>query len=137
MQRERKQHLIFLFLIVHFLLTFKTETKMGKFLQMMSQNDSKALVARAEQINTQAKIAQEEIIHRLKIEKTNVEMAIQGLTDFAPDTTDSLRPGVRGWNPNKWAADLQAAKTRLYELNVELKIAEDTFEEFFGEAEDE
>ena len=73
---------------------------MGKFLQMMSQNDS--------------------------------EMQIQGLTDFAPDTTDSLRPGVKGWNPNKWAADLQDAKTRLYELGVELKIAQATYDEFFG-----
>ena len=36
---------------------------MGKFLQMMSQNDSKALVARASQINVQAKIAQQNIHH--------------------------------------------------------------------------
>ena len=108
---------------------------MGKFLQMMSHNDSNALKARASQIDTQARIAQEEIIHKLKIEKTNVEMQIQGLTDFAPDTTDSLRPGVKGWNPNKWAAELQDAKTRLYELNVELKIAEGTFKEFFGDDE--
>ena len=35
---------------------------MGKFLQMMSQNDSNALKARASQIDTQARIAQEEII---------------------------------------------------------------------------
>lgn len=110
---------------------------MNKFLKMMSQNDSKALQTRASQINTQAKIAQEEIIHKLKIEKTNVEMQIQSLTDFAPDTTDSLRPGVKGWNPTKWAADLQNAKTRLYEIGVELKIANATFEEFFGDDETE
>ena len=70
---------------------------MGKFLQMMSQNDSKALVARASQINTQA---------------------------------------MKGWNPNKWAADLQEAKTRLYTLGVELKIAQATYDEFFGDDED-
>ena len=109
---------------------------MGKFLQMMSQNDSKALVARAGQINTQAKIAQEEIIHKLKNEKASIEIEIQNLTDFAPDTTQSLRPGVQGWNPTKWAADLQDAKVRLYELNVELKVAEATFKEFFGDDED-
>ena len=109
---------------------------MGKFLQMMSQNDSNALKARASQIDTQARIAQEEIIHKLKIEKTNVEMKIQGLTDFASDTTDSLRPGVKGWNPNQWAADLQEAKTRLYTIGVELKIAQKTFDEFFGDDEE-
>ena len=106
---------------------------MGKFLQMMSQNDSKALVARASQINVQAKIAQQAIVQNLKNEIANVEIEIQNLTDFAPDTTQSLRPGVKGWNPNKWAADLQDAKTRLYELNIELKIAEATEKEFFGD----
>ena len=108
---------------------------MGKFLNMMSQNDSKALVARASQINTQARIAQEDIVHGLKNEIANVEIEIQNLTDFAPDTTQSLRPGCKDWNPKKWASNLQSAKTRLYELNVELKIAEKTFEEFFGEDE--
>ena len=106
---------------------------MGKFLQMMSQNDSKALVARAGQINVQAKIAQQNIVQKLKNDIAEVEIEIQNLTDFAPDTTQSLRPGVKGWNPAKWASDLQDAKTRLYELTVELKIAEKTFEEFFGD----
>ena len=106
---------------------------MGKFLQMMSQNDSKALVARASQINVQAKIAQQNIVQNLKNEIAEVEIEIQNLTDFAPDTTQSLRPGVKGWNPTKWDADLQEAKTRLYELNIELKIAEATEKEFFGD----
>ena len=106
---------------------------MGKFLQMMSQNDSKALVARASQINVQAKIAQQNIVQNLKNDIAEVEIEIQNLTDFAPDTTQSLRPGVKGWNPSKWASDLQSAKTRLYELNIELKIAEATEKEFFGD----
>ena len=40
---------------------------------------------------------------------------------------------MKGWNPTKWASDLQEAKTRLYELNIELKIAEATEKEFFGD----
>ena len=106
---------------------------MGKFLQMMSQNDSKALVARAGQINVQAKIAQQNIVQKLKNDIAEVEIEVQNLTDFAPDTTQSLRPGCKDWNPKTWASKLQDAKTRLYELNVELKIAEKTFEEFFGD----
>ena len=99
----------------------------------MLENDSKALVARASQINVQAKIAQENIVHGLKNDIAEVEIEIQNLTDFAPDTTQSLRPGVKGWNPTTWAANLQDAKTRLYELNIELKIAEATLKEFFGD----
>lgn len=108
---------------------------MGKFLEMMSQNDSKALVARASQIDTQARIAQEEIVHKLKNEKAQVEIEIQNLTDFAPDTTQSLRPGCRDWNPSKWASELQAAKVKLYTIELNLQIANDTLKEFFGDAE--
>lgn len=106
---------------------------MGKFLKMMSQNDSNALRQRASQLNTQAEIAQKEVINSLKNEKAMLEIEIQNMTDFAPETTQSLRPGVKGWNPTKWAKDLQAAKTKLYEVEVELKIANSTYKEFFGD----
>lgn len=110
---------------------------MGKFLQIMSQNDSKALVARASQINTQARIAQEEIVHKLKNEKAQIEINIQNLTDFAPDTTQSLRPGTKNWNPSQWAKDLQAQKVAYYTVNLNLKIAEDTLKEFFGDGDED
>lgn len=109
---------------------------MGKFLKFMSQNDSQALKNRAVAINEQAKIAQTNIINGLKQKKTELELAIQNLTDFAPDTTQSLRPGVGGnWNPAEWAKRLQNAKTELYTVGIQLKIAEQTFDEFFGEDE--
>lgn len=106
---------------------------MGKFLDRMSQNDSKALVARARQIDTQARIAQEDIIAKLKNEKAKLELKLQDLTDFAPETTQSLRPGVANWDPTKWAKELHATKVALYENSVELQIAESTMKEFFGD----
>lgn len=106
---------------------------MGQFLQRMSQNDSKALVARARQIDTQAKIAQEAILAKLKNEKASLELRLQDLTDFAPETTQSLRPGVANWNPEKWAKELHEVKLKLYENSVELQIAESTMKEFFGD----
>lgn len=108
---------------------------MGKFLQRMSQNDSKALVARARQIDTQAKIAQDAIIAKLKNEKARLELKLQDLTDFAPETTQSLRPGVANWDPQKWAKELHEVKLALYENSVELQIAEDTMKDFFGDDE--
>jgi hypothetical protein len=108
---------------------------MGKFLDRMSQNDSKALVARARQIDTQARIAQEDIIAKLKNEKAKLELKLQDLTDFAPETTQSLRPGVANWDPTKWAKELHATKVALYENSVELQIAQSTMKEFFGDEE--
>ena len=106
---------------------------MGKFLQMMSQNDSNALRARASQLDTQARIAQENIVHKLKNDIAEIEIDIQNLTDFAPETTQSLRPGCKDWRPAEWAKKLQEAKVALYQANVELKIAEATLKELFGD----
>jgi hypothetical protein len=108
---------------------------MGKFLQMMSATNG-TLAARASQINTQAQIAQQTIVQNLRNEIAQVEIKIQDLTDFAPETTMSLRPGVKSWNPSEWANALQKAKVDLYTLNVELTIALKTLDEFFGEDED-
>ena len=104
---------------------------MNKFLKMMSQNDSRALQARASQINTTGEIAQKSIIQELKNKKAKLEIAIQDLTDFAPDTTQSLRPGCKNWDPDKWARDLHSLKVERYGVNVGLEIAEDTYDEFF------
>lgn len=106
---------------------------MGKFLEMMGQNDSKTLQARAAAIDQQAKIAQQNIINVLKQEKSQHELEIISLTDFAPESTQSLRPGTANWNPKRWATDLQNAKVALYETEVQLKIAIDTYKEFFGD----
>lgn len=106
---------------------------MGKFLNTISSANSATLRNRAAQLNTQAKIAQEAIIADLRNRKALLEVKIQDLTDLAPDTTDSLRPSVRDWNPKKWASELQDVKVQLYELNVNLEIAENTLEEFFGD----
>jgi len=110
---------------------------MGKFLQMMSQNDSQALRTRAASINTQAAIAQQSLVNNLKSKKTELVLEIQNLTDFAPDSTQSLRPGVSNWNPSDWAVKLQEAKRKLYMVGIELKIAENTYKEFFEDEEPE
>ena len=56
---------------------------MNKFLKMMSQNDSRALQARASQINTTGEIAQKSIIQELKNKKAKLEIAIQDLTKMS------------------------------------------------------
>lgn len=104
---------------------------MGKFLKQMSLSDSSALRTRAEGLNTQAMIAQQNLINSLQNKKTTLELEIQNLTDFAPDTTQSLRPSVSNWNPAEWVEKLQRTKTALYEVGIALKIAKATFKEFF------
>lgn len=104
---------------------------MKKFQEIISDNTNASLKRRAAQISTSAEIAQQNLVNALKQEKTNIELKIAGLTDLAPDTTDSLRPGSKDWDAVKWVKDLQTAKQELYQINIQLKLAEETFNEYF------
>lgn len=106
---------------------------MGKFLDKMTQNGDGTLLARATQINTQAALAVDRRIANLKTEQAELKLKLEDLTDFAPETTQSLRPGVANWDPERWADNILNVKTRLYENAIRLQIAEQTKAEFFGE----
>lgn len=56
------------------------------------------------------------------------------LTDFAPTQTTSLQPGnfTQG-GATEWAQELQKCKENIYNLKIKLKIAEETFNEYFTE----
>ena len=105
----------------------------NKFIKLISDNGNSTLIRRAETISTAAEVAQLNIVNQLKQEKSRLEMQIINLTDFAPETTDSLRPGDKNWDAAKWAKELQETKEQLYDINIQLKIAEDTYNEFFKE----
>lgn len=105
----------------------------NKFIDLISNNGSATLVRRAETISTAAEVAQQNIVNQLKQEKSRLEMLIINLTDFAPETTDSLRPGDKNWDAAEWATELQEAKEQLYDVNIQLKLAIETYEEYFKE----
>lgn len=108
---------------------------MNKFTKLIGDNSSKTLQRRAEIISTAAEIAQQNVVNTLKQLKCELEMKIASLTDFAPETSDSLRPGDKDWNAANWANDLQKATQDLYFTNIQLKIAEDTYKEYFTDGE--
>lgn len=105
----------------------------NKFIKLISDNGSGTLIRRAETISTAAEVAQQNIVNQLKQQKSQLEMKVINLTDFAPETTDSLRPGDKDWDAANWAKELQETKEQLYDINIQLKIAEETYNEFFKE----
>jgi hypothetical protein len=109
----------------------------NKFIKLISDNGNGTLIRRAEILSTAAEVAQQNIVNQLKQQKNQLEMKVSNLTDFAPETTDSLRPGNKDWDAAKWAKELQETKEQLYDINIQLKIAEDTYNEFFKEIQQE
>lgn len=106
---------------------------MKKFQELISDNTSASLKRRAAQIATSAEIAQQNLVNDLKQEKTNIELRIAALTDLAPDSTESLRPGSKDWDAVEWVKNLQNAKQDLYQIDLQLKLAQETFDEYFSE----
>lgn len=106
---------------------------MNKFTEQISDTSNQTLKRRASAIAQGAELAQQDIINSLKKEHTELTLKIANLTDLAPDTNDSLRPGSKDWDANKWAQELQETKQKLYFLEIQLKLAQETYDEFFAE----
>lgn len=106
---------------------------MNKFIKLITDGGDKTLQRRAESISTAAEIAQQNLVNKLKLEKSNLELKIMNLTDLAPDSKDSLRPCDAKWNANTWVTDLQKAKQDLYNVTIQLEIAQKTYDEYFKE----
>lgn len=104
---------------------------MNKFTKLISDNGSNTLARRAGSIATAAQIAQQNIVNQLKQKKCELELKVANLTDLAPESTDSLRPGDKDWDAKEWAIELQETKQELYDLNIQLTIAEETYKEYF------
>ena len=102
---------------------------MNKFSRLISDNGNGTLQKRAQSISTAAEIAQQNLVNALKQKKVELDLKITSLTDLAPDSTESIRPASKDWNAAKWVEELQAAKQELYFLKIQLKLAEETFDE--------
>lgn len=106
---------------------------MNKFTKLISNNSDGTLKRRATTISQTAEIAQQNLVNDLKQKKAEIDLKIDNLTDLAPETTDSLRPGSKDWDPAKWAKELQQAKQNRYMLEIQLKLAQETYDEYFKE----
>lgn len=106
---------------------------MNKFEELISNNGSGTLARRSKSIATSAQIAQQNLVNKLKEAKCELELKITSLTDLAPESSDSLRPGSKDWDAKDWVIQLQEAKQDLYNVEIQLKLAEDTYKEYFEE----
>lgn len=108
---------------------------MNKFTKLINSNGNEVLTRRAESIASDAEIAQQNLVNAYKQKINQLTRKIADLTDLAPDTTESLRPGGRDWSAATWALELQNAKQDLYTAQISLKLAEETYNEYFTDAE--
>lgn len=107
------------------------EVKVNKFTQLISDNGDSVLKRRAGNLATTAEIAQQTLINDLKNKKATLELQLANLTDLAPNNKLDLTPSSESWDPNKWVTEVQNTKQQLYNLDIKLQLAEETYNEFF------
>lgn len=109
----------------------------NKFINNLVKDAHGIKQQRAEILAEETKYEQEEIVRNLAKEKRALETKLVAMTDLSPDNTYSLRPGGDGFNPKQWVREMQNVKVALLNKEVELQLAEETLEEWFGDAEEE
>ena len=103
----------------------------NKFITNLSASDSSIKETRAILLSKGASIAANGLVQRIESEKLALEMEISKLTDLAPDTSYSLKPGGDKFDAVKWVDDLHKTKLKLRLKEIELESAQEIVKEWF------
>ena len=106
---------------------------MNKFTKQISASSNKTLARRAATLSQAVEVAANSLINDLKAQKSQIELTLADLMDFAPDTTDSLRVGTKDFDAKEWINKVQEQKEMLYDVTISLQLAEETYKELFTE----
>ena len=104
--------------------------KESKFGAMITASDKSIKQARAVIIVKAGKRAAENKVRSIEDEVDSLETTILNLTDLAPDTTFSLKPG-KDFDAESWVNKLHEATLDLELKKIELAAAEAIVTEWF------
>lgn len=102
------------------------------FVSTLTASDANIKATRAANLGELASIEASTLVQNLKREKLALENRIANMTDLAPDTTYSLKPGGDTFDAAKWVKDLHRASMDLKLKNIELEVAQGIYNEWFG-----
>lgn len=106
-----------------------------KFLNAIKSNHTKIRENRANLVAKTARLEQESLISELERSLMKVESEIDNLTDLSPKDANDLRAVADDFDAHKWVVDLQSLKVSKANIEFKLKIAKETFNEWFVESE--
>lgn len=106
---------------------------MNKFEKMLSADNKTIKAARAKIVAEDIKDAQDEVVRNLRQEKRDFERRLIQLSDLSPDSEFSLKVIKDNFNAKEWAKETQAIKIELANKQVELELAEATYNEWFSD----
>ena len=105
----------------------------NKFITTLSASDSTIKTTRASLLAQEAKIEASTLVQNLERDMLVLEGKIASLTDLAPETTYSLKPGGENFDAAKWVKELHETKMKVKLKEIALNEARAIVEEWFGE----
>lgn len=109
-----------------------SELVTNKFTTNLTKSDSAIKGDRARIAGTSAEKAQRKIIDNLIEKQDELILEQIKLSDLNPTTNTSLIVGDGQFNGTQWAEKMHEIKVALLNVEVELEIAEETYEEWFA-----
>lgn len=110
---------------------------MNKLENLLRQNSDQIRETRAKFIADDMKDQQEELVRQLRRDLSGLNRKLTDLTDFYPDSALSLKVVKDSFKAAEWVQDLQNCKMEIRNTEIQLKIAEKTYNEYFKEEENE
>jgi len=105
----------------------------SKFKKLLSKAAKEIREGRANIVAENTKFAQEDIVRGIESEKRDLDARLMELTDVNRDSELSLRVTKKDFNAKQWCHDVQELKLAIIEKRIELEVAKETLEEWFGE----
>lgn len=103
----------------------------NKFINNLTSSSEAIKGQRANLISANAQASQEELLRKLNQEKRDLEMKKMALSDIYPDSELSLLVTKSDFDAARWSRDYQQIGVQLLNKQVEIKIAQDTYDEWF------
>ena len=99
---------------------------------MLGADSASIKGSRAKLLGQSAKLEFERKLNSIKGEISNLELKKSTHTDLAPSTTIDLAQN-KNFNPVEWVNELLKIEEQLVELNVQLEIAQKSYNEWFAD----
>jgi hypothetical protein len=104
---------------------------MTKFQKNLQASHKEIRGKRADFLNEEAEVSMRRRVDVEKDELRGLRREEMGLEDMHPDSTTTLKVTKEGFDSGYWATQLIEVKTAIKLQEQKLKIAEDTYSEYF------
>ena len=111
------------------------DIKKSNFFKSINHSNDDVISKRSELVAEDVEQSMRDIVDKLKKEVRTIETSILKSEDFGRTSKDSLRVVPDNFNAEEWAMDLHKQKVKLKSLEIELEIAEENYNFYFGKEE--